>query len=347
MHTRKHLQRRPFRFLLLLTLIVLPLTGCGLIRLMQEEVPLLPDPLGQPTTPPTPGIAFATERNWERNPSGFHQNWEIYLVQADGSGMTRLTDNEVVDTSPDWSPDGRQIVFRSRRDGSADLFIMDADGTNARNLIKDPVDSIFDDFYPRWNPARDLIAMYTDRFYEPSVGCAWHRVAYMPRGGGKDSIVVLDAHMTEQETLAWSPDGSTIVYSSRCDFASEQAVELFSWNIDTDEITQLTDNGYSNSDPAFSLDGRFLAYQSVRNAGGADIFVRNLETGEERNVTNHPGKDSHPTWSPDGRFLAYVTNRDGNDEIYVLDLETGETWNVSNHPAADFEPAWSPAPAAP
>lgn len=333
-----------FKMLLMNMLLLWLLSGCGVVRLLQEELPLLADPVTEPSTPPTPGILFATERHHVRDPTSFHQNWELYIVQADGSGLTRMTDNTVVDTSPTWSPDGRQIAFRSRRDGSADLFIMDADGSHIRNLIKDPVDSIFDDFVPRWNPQRDLIAMYTDRFYSPAVGCAWHRVAYMPVSGGMDNIVVLDAHVTEQETLTWSPDGSSIVYSSRCDFGKEQALELYSWNIDTNEVTQLTDEGYFNSEPAFSHDGRYLAYTSVRDAAGADIYIRDLETGEERNVTNRPGKDSHPTWSPDDSHIALVTDRDGNDEIYVLNLETGDAWNVSNDPARDFEPAWSPAP---
>jgi Tol biopolymer transport system component len=277
--------------------------------------------------------------------TSFHQNWEIYLVQGDGSGLTRMTDNEVVDTSPTWSPDGRQIAFRSRRDGSSDLFIMDSDGSHITNLIRDPKDSIFDEFYPRWNPKRDLMAMYTDRFYSPAVGCAWHRVAYMPINGGKDSIVVLDAQVTEQETLTWSPDGSTIVYSSRCDFAKEQAIELFAWNIDTNEVTQLTHDGFSNSSPAYSNNGRYLAYQSTRDDEAAEIYILDLETGDLRNLTQSPSKDSHPTWSPDDSQIAFITDRDGNDEIYVMNVDgSGTPINVSNHPARDFEPSWSPAP---
>ena len=125
---------------------------------------LAPDPIKPVTAVPTSGIVFVTFRHVERNNS-LHQNWELYLVQPDGSGLTRLTDNDRVDTSPSWSPDGRQITFRSRVDGSSDIFVMDANGENWRNLIKDTEDSIFDEFYPEWNPQRDLIELYTDRFY--------------------------------------------------------------------------------------------------------------------------------------------------------------------------------------
>jgi dipeptidyl aminopeptidase/acylaminoacyl peptidase len=161
---------------------------------------LLPDPIRSVTADPTSGIAFVTLRHVERS-TGLHQNWELYLVQPDSTGLTRLTENDRVDTSPSWSPDGRQIAFRSRVDGSSDIFVMDANGQNWRNLVKDPEDSIFDEFYPEWNPQREMIALYTDRFYSPSVGCAWHRLAIMPLSGGAENIQVLEDPLTEQETL--------------------------------------------------------------------------------------------------------------------------------------------------
>lgn len=334
--------------LLLLSLFVLMLLAACL---PEEGVgSLLPDPIKPATADPTPGIVFVTMRHVERNNS-LHQNWELYLVQPDGTGLTRLTSNDRVDTSPSWSPDGRQIAFRSRLEGSADIFVMDANGQNWRNLIKDPEDSIFDDFYPEWNPQRDLIALYTDRFYSPSVGCAWHRLAIMPLEGGAENIQVLEDPLTEQETLGWSPDGRYLAFSSRCNLVDEVKVELFQWDIDTGEVIQLTKDGYINASPAYSHDGRFLAYQSVRPGAGADIFLLNLETGEIANLTNHPeSKDAHPTWSPDDSQIAFVSDRDGNDEIYVMDVilepfaSGANPVNITNHPAKDFEPAWSPVP---
>lgn len=332
------------------------LAGIFLLVLLTACLPddgisgLLPDPIRPVTADPTPGIVFVTLRHVERN-IGLHQNWELYLVQPDGTGLTRLTENDRVDTSPSWSPDGRQIAFRSRVDGSSDIFVMDANGQNWRNLVKDPEDSIFDEFYPEWNPQREMIALYTDRFYTPAVGCAWHRLAIMPLSGGADNIRVLEEPLTEQETLGWSADGRRLAFSSRCDMSQEQAVELIEWNIDTDDVVQLTDDGFVNASPAYSHSGRYLAYQSVRPDAAADIFVLDLETGELANLTNNPEfKDSHPTWSPDDSQIAFVSDRDGNDEIYVMDVilepfaSSANPRNITNHPAKDFEPAWSPVP---
>lgn len=304
-----------------------------------------------PSADPTPGIVFVTTRHVERNNS-IHQNWELYLVQPDGTGLTRLTENDRVDTSPSWSPDGRQIVFRSRVDGSADIFVMDANGQNWHNLVNDPADSIFDEFYPEWNPQRELIALYTDRFLGPDSGCAVHRLAIMPLVGDGDDIRVLENPKAAQETLGWSPDGRHLAFSSHCNTGQGSGVELYEWDIDTDEVTRLTDDGHINASPAYSHDGRYLAYQSVRpGTSGADIFVLDRESGALANLTNSPNaKDSHPTWSPDDSQIAFVSDRDGNDEIYVMDVilepfaNSANPVNLTNHPAKDFEPAWSPVP---
>ncbi len=317
------------------------ITGCT-----ATNIPLLSPTTTPLTAEPTSGIVFVTNRHVDPNPTtGLHQNWELYLVQPDGTGLTRLTENPRVDTSATWSPDGRQIAFRSRLDGSSDLFVMGLDGSGLRNLISDPHDSVHDEFFPEWNPKREMLAMYTDRFYHPSVGCAWHRVALIPLSGGKDNIRVLEEPLTEQETLGWSADGRYLAFSSRCNFEKEMAIELFLWDIDTDEVTQITDDGYVNDNPAFSHNGRYLAYNSVRDGNAADIFILDLETNDTINITNNPRfKDAHPSWSPDDGQIAFVTNRDGNDEIYVMHADGSNPRNISNHPRRDWEPSWSPIP---
>ena len=111
------------------------------LRQAQGEAATATAPLA--TAEPTTGILFSSERDG---------NLELYLVQPDGSGLTRLTDHPAIDTDPDWSPDGRQIVFRSRRDGSSDIFVMGANGSQLTNLVRDPRDSRDDEFQPAWNP---------------------------------------------------------------------------------------------------------------------------------------------------------------------------------------------------
>ena len=76
-------------------------------------------------------------------------NFEIYVMNADGSNQTRLTNNPARDTEPRWSPDGTTIAFVTDRDGNPEIYVMDADGSNEINLTNNP--GLFD-LGPSWQP---------------------------------------------------------------------------------------------------------------------------------------------------------------------------------------------------
>lgn len=94
-------------------------------------------------------------------------NDELYVMNADGSNQTRLTDNLSFDTAPSWSPDGTKIVFVSGRDGNYEIYMMNADASNQTRLTNE-----FEyDFYPSWSPdgtkivfvsGRDIFVMNAD-----------------------------------------------------------------------------------------------------------------------------------------------------------------------------------------
>ena len=67
-------------------------------------------------------------------------NYEIYVMNADGSGQTNLTNNSANDWYPSWSPDGTQITFSSERDGNAEIYFMNADGSGQLRLTDNPAD---------------------------------------------------------------------------------------------------------------------------------------------------------------------------------------------------------------
>ncbi len=287
------------------------------------------------TAQPTLGILFVSERDG---------NWEIYLVQPDGSGLTRLTQAPQVDADPAWSPDGRRIAFRSRRDGSSDIFIMDADGTDPVNIVRDPGDSWDDEFAPVWNPDGATLALFTDRFQPPlgncRTGAGAHHLAFMPVTGGHENIREFDALPGEQVSFSWSPDGRYLAFSSNC---SGTVNRLYLWDRETDRVEKLTDGLSNDLHPAWSHNGRYLAFTSNLE-GNNDIYLLELASGTWTNLTAHPAKDTHPTWSPDDAQIAFTTNRDGNEEIYAMDADGLNPRNLTRHPARDFWPAWSPVP---
>lgn len=313
-------------------LIVLLISACAPVA---TETAVSTPVVSLPAAPqPLPGLVFTSERDG---------NWEIYRMDADGRNVVRLTETEISEGGADWSPDGRSLVFWSRRDGNADVFVMGADGRSPRNMAYDPAENGFEEFYLRWHPGGDLIAFFSNRFGNEGYGCAVHRVGLMNVAGGIESMYPLTGLIGNQETLDWSPDGGQLAFSSKSCAGTGVNLQLYLWHRADESVTQLTKDAFINAGPAFSHDGRFLAYHSFRD-GNSEIMLLDLESGEAVNLTNHPAKDSHPTWSPDDRQIAFVTDRDGNDEIYVMDVAGTNLQNLTNHPARDFEPRWSPIP---
>ena len=95
-------------------------------------------------------IAFDSDRSGD---------YEIMVVNADGSGMTNLTRHPAWDVSPAWSPDGRRIAFSSDRDMNWEIYVMDANGSNLMRLTDDPAD----DDHPTWSPDGSRLAFVSWR----------------------------------------------------------------------------------------------------------------------------------------------------------------------------------------
>ena len=81
---------------------------------------------------------------------------DIYLINVDGSGLTRLTSNSGLNGSPSWSPDGRQIAFSSNRDGTHKIYIMNADGSNQHAIAERGTQ-------PSWSPDGSKILFVGER----------------------------------------------------------------------------------------------------------------------------------------------------------------------------------------
>ena len=101
-------------------------------------------------------IAFESDRDGDL---------EIFVMNADGTGVTQLTNNDADDWHPVWSPNGKQIAFQGDRDGDDEIFVMNADGTGGTQLT----DHDADDWGPVWSPNGKQIAFQSDRYGDDEI----------------------------------------------------------------------------------------------------------------------------------------------------------------------------------
>jgi Tol biopolymer transport system component len=263
-----------------------------------------------PESPANGSIAFTSDRD------GIP---EIYVMNADGTGQTRLTNNGAYDDQPAWSPDGTKIAFSSIRDGISGIFVMSSDGTGQTRLTNSPAH----DSHPTWSPDGAKIAFESNRDNNPEI--------YVMNADGTGLINLINNPANDSRP-AWSPDGTKIAFASDRD----GIFGIFVMNSDGTEPTNLIYLGQYEFHPAWSPDGAKIAFEN----GQSRIDVMNSDGTGGTNLTS-AGLDAWPAWSP-GTKIAFASNRDGNFEIYVINADgTGET-RLVNNPASDFEPAWRP-----
>jgi TolB protein len=107
------------------------------------------------------------------------------------------------------------------------------------------------------------------------------------------------------------------------------------------EPVRLTADPADDVDPAWSPDGRELAFSSNRG-GNWEIYVLNLLSGETRQITDYSGFDGSPNWSPDGQWLVFESYRDNNLDLYIVRADgSNAPIRLTEHPAQDFSPVWA------
>jgi Tol biopolymer transport system component len=172
----------------------------------------------------------------------------IATIRLDGSGYRKLTDNSRNNSFPSFSPDGKQLVFRSSRDGPKNLYIMNSDGTGVRRLT----DGQWTDTMPDWSPTGEWIAFASDR------GGEFELWMVNPEGSKLHKLVGQGGLNTHPR---FSPDGQWVVFTSeRAGYSAEEVSlphqfqpygELFVIRVDGSGLTRLTHNGFEDGTPAW------------------------------------------------------------------------------------------------
>ena len=254
--------------------------------------------------------------------SGRDGNWEIYVMNADGSTQTRLTNNSASDLGPSWSPDGTKIAFFSDRDGDYEIYVMNSDGSNVTQLTNVGQNLDLD-----WSPG-SKIAFYSSRdgggiFVMNADGSGLTRLTKSTGGNGQPS---------------WSPDGTKIAFMSR---RGGGKGNIWVMNVDGSGPTRLTNSPGEHHQPSWSPDGTKIAFFSDRD-GNDEIYVMNADGSSQTRLTNNSGLDLLPSWSPDGTKIAFFSDRDGDYEIYVMNADGSNPVKLTNNLVAERSPSWSP-----
>ncbi len=132
-----------------------------------------------------------------------------------------------------------------------------------------------------------------------------------------------------------------IAYVTSSGSGDSQTVTLRVSDSDGDQPQTIVSSSEPIMSPAWSPDGRRIAYVSFENRRAA-IYVQELGSGRRDLVASYPGINGSPAFSPDGRRLAMTLSKDGSPDIYVLDLTSRQLSRVTDHFAIDTEPSWSP-----
>jgi Tol biopolymer transport system component len=318
---------------------------------------------GAPSEPGAPtdrGIVFSSKRDGD---------FEIYLMDPDGSDVRQLTrnesqgENEADEGSPSWSPDGRRIAFTSTRDHEGDgfdsegLYVMEAPGAGQTRLTENESG----EGGPSWSPDGEWLVFARRAVEQPATeeeALKFKLELMRPDGSETKTLFEPDALLVTG--ASWSPDGKELAFTG-CEIVERQLdCEVWVANADGSDAKKLTDGPGRSAGPAWSPDGGRIAFTSDRDMNGdcffhdctgwnGEIYVMNADGSDPKRLTDDPGDDASPTWSPDGTRIAFsaLRNVEGgvddpseNYEIFVMNADGSDLVQLTNNTSWDWQPDW-------
>lgn len=261
-----------------------------------------------------------------------------------------------------------QLAFANDKTGHKEIYLIDYDGQNLRQLTRDASIALL----PRFSPDRKWIAYTSYKDGNPDLFLldlvsGSRRVLSDEQGlniaGGfsedgaqmlmtlsrqkspnlyvknvaDGSLTRLTHHFGADSSPTFSPDSSQVAFVS--DRAGNPQIYLL--DVNTQRAKRLTNLNWCDS-PSWSPTGEWIAFSGrAHQKDKMDIFLADVTGTQIRQLTQNQGANENPVWSPDGRFLAFTSTRGGRSELYVMDADGSAPHKLADIPGRTFTPTWS------
>jgi Tol biopolymer transport system component len=294
-------------------------------------------------------LKFAFQRVLLRSADSIVHDWQEVTKKADlplkdltqppekyGHSVVLATKDEgSYNLAPVLSPDGSRMVFLSSRDlFSVDMYLADAKtGKVLKRIVRTDVDPHFESIQfissaGAWDAAGERFVFAAVRSGRPVLS-----ILNVPQDRIEREVALPE--LGEVLNPSWSPDGRYVAFSALVGGLSD----LYVYDMEKSALRRLTEDAYADLQPAFSPDGKSLAWVTDRygtnlgnlSYGSYRLATYDLESGAMKEVPGFSkGKHINPQWTPDGRALYFVSDQNGIPNIYRVELAGGGITQVTN-----------------
>lgn len=251
---------------------------------------------------------------------------ELFVMDADGEGLSQITRDGSIALSPAWSPDGEAILYTSFKKGTAGVYWIRPDGTGGGVVAREPGLNTA----PAWSADARQIALSLSKDGNAEV--------YTIRRDGT-SLTRLTVNRAIDTSPTWSPDGRQIAFTSD----RTGSPQIFVMGADGTNPRRVTFEGDYNDSPAWAPapDGRRIAYAS-RTTSGFDVYLLDVASGATTAVTSGDAVYEDPTWAPDARHVAASRRSRGIRSVVAMQADGSEMRTLTPRTLDAFAPTWSP-----
>jgi TolB protein len=244
-------------------------------------------------------------------------NWELFVMNGDGTGMVQLTESPLDERSPAISPDGAQIAYTTS-DGALRVMNME---TKSATQIPLPANRYG---YPTWTGDGSGIIYTVYKFTPGNEDADFFLYSFKDRKeqpfltqtGPQD----YPSFSAEANALAYISSAATVVAG----VGSRVTQELWVVSLKDSKPAQLALGSENETRPAWSPDGKWIVFSSNRK-GNPDLWAINSGGEELTQLTDSPAAETSPAWSPDGGQIVYVSTASGRMQLMLLDVRTRES----------------------